>query len=247
MNQGKSMSEPTKEAPKPYVPQNRKGVSDWTSGGGANYLGLNDFGRFRFAFKKLRYVVGKDGKGSPYYAADCKVISCEPVAQPDQPEACEADASKKRKKYVPMPDADYQVILAALEKTAREGKYKSCWCDPTEKHAVGKIVTISFPVGSSPTAADPDKRDREDRVVGEIIRCILRKPRGAVVDFGILPELVAEPVLEHDNLIFDLDCIPSAKPNVIVDPATQDVLRTSIQVWPNRYYRSIEASAPAAA
>lgn len=223
------------EKPKPFVPKNRAGVSDWQGGGGVNYIGLNDFGRFTLAFKKLRFEQGQTGK--LFYAADCKVITCEPVAEPQQPEAREAKG--KKPKYVPMPDDKYQAIVAALKKNAIEGKYHSCWCDPTMKHAPGKVSVISFPVGVPATAADPDRADRDDRVLGEFLRVIQGMPRGSVVDFNILEKLVALPAREDDTAVFGLDCIPDAQPNVIADPATGEVLRVSINVWSKRYYQAV--------
>jgi hypothetical protein len=234
------MAQEQTEKPKLFVPQNRKGVSDWAGGGGANYIGLSDFGRFRLAFKKLHFEKGQTGK--LFYAADCKVLSAEPVEQPKQPEAREANPAKRIEAYTPMPEEKYQAILANLEKQAREGKYRACWTDPRKKHVVGGISVITFPVGSSPTTDDPEKADREDRVLGEFLRVIQGMPRGSVVDFGVLEKLDKAPALpmgDDSEGVFDLDCIPSAKPNVIKDPATGEVLRVSISVWPNRYYRLV--------
>jgi len=237
------MADQVQEKPKPFIPQNRKGVSDWAGGGGANYIGLSDYGRFRLGFKKLRFEKGQTGK--LFYAADCKVISAEAVAEPKQPEAREAGKKPNGKiihPYAPMPDEKYLAIIAALAKSAREGKYRSCWTDPTKKHPVGGISVISFPVGLQPDTNDPDKADRADRVLGEFLRVIQGLPRGSVIDFGVLQKLVDAPALpmaDDSEGVFDLDCIPRAEPNVIVDPATQEVLRTSIAVWPNRYYRLV--------
>lgn len=232
------------EKPKPFVPQNRKGVSDWAGGGGANYIGLSDYGRFRLAFKKLRFEVGQTKK--LFYAADCKVISAEPVEQPRQPEARDAGKKPNGKiipAYVPMADEKYNAIIAALEKSAKEGKYRSCWVDPTKKHPVGGISVISFPVGLQPTADDPDKADRADRVLGEFLRVIQGMPRGSEVDFNVLKTLEAAKALDmgdDSEGVFDLDCVPRAEPNVIVDPTNNnEVLRTTISVWPNRYYRLV--------
>lgn len=232
------MAEQAKEKPAPFIPKNRKGVSDWAGGGGVNYIGLNDYGRFRLAFKKLRFEMGQTGK--LFYAADCKVITSEPVESPKQPEAREAKNGKPV--YTPMPDEKYQVILAALEKASKEGKYRSCWTDPTKKHSPGTLSVLSFEVGVTATADDPDKADRADRVLGELLRVIDGKPRGSVIDFNALERLVAAPALDmadDSEGVFDLDCIPRAQPYVIMDNATKEVLRVSIQVWPNRYYRSV--------
>lgn len=231
------MTEPTQEKPKLFVPANRKGVSDWAGGGGANYIGLSDYGRFRLAFKKLRFEPGQTGR--PYYAADCKVITCEPVAQPKQPP--EREKTAKKPAYTPMAEEKYQAILVALEKNAKESKYRSCWCDPTKKHAPGGMSVLSFPVGLTPTADDPEKADRADRVLGEFLRVIQGMARGSVVDFNVLQKLVDAPAIamDDDGDQFDLDCIPRAEPHVIIDPATKEVLRVTISVWPNRYYRLV--------
>ncbi len=242
------MAEQEKEKPKPFIPQNRKGVSDWAGGGGVNYIGLSDYGRFTLAFKKLRFEVGQTKK--TFYAADCKVISAEAVEEPKQPEAKDAYKAPNGKMvpaYVPMADDKYNEIIASIAKQAREGKYHSCWTDPTKKHVPGKISVISFPVGVLPTTSDPERADRDDRVLGEFLRVIQGMARGTVVDFNVLQKLVDSPAIDmNDDTdgVFALDCIPRAQPNVIVDPSLpfdhkDHVLRTSISVWPNRYYRLV--------
>lgn len=239
------MTEQAKPKPPPFVPQlNRTGVADWSSGGG-RFLGFSDYGTFKLAFKKLRFEVGK--KENMFYAADCKVLACAPCGGLTMPTKLDDLRNPQRFLDTVTPEK-FAEIVEALRKQAVEGTYKASWLNPTTKHTVGGVSTLTFPVGRTGTGSDPKKADRDDRYLVGFMRAILGVAEGATYDFmGEVPKLVALPRVEVDSMVFEYENIAYAKPFEIVDPTMgkddpNSVLRSTVQVYGYRRFTMIEAS-----
>lgn len=226
-----------KQKPPMFVPKlNREGVADWSSGG-MRALGFNDYGRFKLAFKKLRFETGK--KDNMFYAGDCKVLECvpaDPITFPTNLDDLE-DPERFIKEVTP---EKFQEIVAAIQKQAVEGSFKASWLDPTKKHPVGGVSTLIFPVGRTGTSTDPKKADRDDRYLVEFLRPLLGVGKGVTADFaGQLPLLAALPKREEDDIVLEYENTPYAKAHEILDPATKEVLRSTVRVFGFRRFSAI--------
>lgn len=234
----------TAEKPKPprFIPKlSREGVGDWKGGTRTKSFGFTDFGNFVLALKRMQCQTNEE-KQTTNWIAECKIISCSPVAGPSIPSNEKKLAKLKNRKLFEetMTPARFVEVIEACRKQAVEGKYAACWTDPTTKFPVGSTASLFFPVNRPGTTAQPNLPDIDDRYLVSFLRALIGIPAGQPYDFPTaLARLDDLGAFEADTELFRYEAVPNAYPFELVDNG--EVLRSTCRVGIYRDFSSVSA------